>query len=254
VSGASIEDDIAIVSLATNKFHPKRLIIGVDPWLFNAKSGQDRWRSLNKEYINAVSEFNSSALISIDRQLKVPVSDVNRLSGGVLDFYEKINLAKTYVEDDRPLPYKDIIRRDGSRVYNTAYSNRSQEEIGRGFDDLLNYAMESYSFSPRSLYLFEKFLEYYKQKYEIILVLSPYHPELYKRIKKEKKIIIDTENQFRDLAKKANIKIIGAYDPIKVGCSSADFYDGMHPKDVCMELVLKELDALNVGVKLPNAM
>jgi len=60
VSGASIEDDIAIIDLATNKFHPKKLIIGADPWLFNSNSGQSRWLSLKPEYINAVSRFSQS--------------------------------------------------------------------------------------------------------------------------------------------------------------------------------------------------
>jgi len=250
VSGASIQDDIAIVSLATRKFHPKKIIIGVDPWLFNAKSGQDRWRSLNKEYLNAVSEFNSSAIIPYDQGSKVFSSNKDKMFGSVLDFYEKISLAETYFEDDSPTRYKDIIRKDGSRVYSTIYSNKSQEEIERGFNDLLSYSMESYSFSPKSFSLFERFLDYYyNQKYEIILVLSPYHPQLYKRIKKERRVFLDVENQFRDLAKRKNIKIIGSYDPDKVGCSASFFYDGMHPKDVCMELVLKELDLQPVIVK-----
>ena len=30
------------------------------------------------------------------------------------------------------------------------------------------------------------------------------------------------------------IDLIRSYDPTKVGCSSDDFYDGMHPKDKCV--------------------
>jgi peptidoglycan/LPS O-acetylase OafA/YrhL len=53
VSGASIEDHIAIASLAAPKLDPKTIFIGLDPWLFNADSKQDRWRSLAPEYYSA---------------------------------------------------------------------------------------------------------------------------------------------------------------------------------------------------------
>ena len=240
VSGASIEDDIAIIDLATNKFHPKKLIIGADPWLFNSNSGQSRWLSLKPEYINAVSRFSQSKQ---PKHIATKLYTINDHSffETVYNVYEKINISKTYVNNNSPLQYKDIIRKDGSRMYNTKYSTTTQHEIRRGFNDLINYSMTSYKFSPQSMDLFEKFLDYYRSKYEIILVLSPYHPDLYKRIKQEKPIFLDIENQYREIAKKKNIKIIGSYDPSKVGCSSKDFYDGMHPKDDAMELVLKQL-------------
>ena len=240
VSGASIEDDIAIIDLATNKFHPKKLIIGADPWLFNSNSGQSRWLSLKPEYINAVSRFSQSKQ---PKHIATKLYTINDHSffETVYNVYEKINISKTYVNNNSPLQYKDIIRKDGSRMYNTNYSTTTQDEIRRGFNGLINYSMTSYKFSPQSMDLFEKFLDYYRSKYEIILVLSPYHPDLYKRIKQEKPIFLDIENQYREIAKKKNIKIIGSYDPSKVGCSSKDFYDGMHPKDDAMELVLKQL-------------
>jgi hypothetical protein len=31
--------------------------------------------------------------------------------------------------------------------------------------------------------------------------------------------------------------VLGSYDPARVGCVSADFYDGIHPNDVCMSKV-----------------
>ena len=60
-------------------------------------------------------------------------------------------------------------------------------------------------------------------------------------MKKEKKSFIKIENKFRGLANKLNIQIIGSYDPVKVGCTNIDFYDGMHPKNECMKRILSEL-------------
>lgn len=51
VSGASIEDVIAIYQLyVLRKILPKTIIISVEPWTFNEKSGQTRWKSLSQEY------------------------------------------------------------------------------------------------------------------------------------------------------------------------------------------------------------
>ncbi len=51
VSGATLEDLIGIYQIykSENKL-PKNIIIGVDPWIFNAHNGQERWITLKKEY------------------------------------------------------------------------------------------------------------------------------------------------------------------------------------------------------------
>src|SRR5690606_38248352 len=43
VSGGALQDYIALSGLALAKFTPTTIIIGADPWLFNAESGQKRW-------------------------------------------------------------------------------------------------------------------------------------------------------------------------------------------------------------------
>ena len=40
VSGASIEDQIAITEMALEKFNPQKIILSADPWLFNKKNNQ----------------------------------------------------------------------------------------------------------------------------------------------------------------------------------------------------------------------
>ncbi|SVE17588.1 uncharacterized protein METZ01_LOCUS470442, partial [marine metagenome] len=63
VSGASLEDHIAILDLATSKFNPKIIFIGADPWLFNQNSNQLRWQVLRKEYESALYKFNKGNVV-----------------------------------------------------------------------------------------------------------------------------------------------------------------------------------------------
>ena len=50
VSGASVEDLVAFIPESVNKFKASVVYIGADPWLFNKKSGQTRFTSVNNMY------------------------------------------------------------------------------------------------------------------------------------------------------------------------------------------------------------
>ena len=50
VGGSSIEDQITITEMALEKFKPKKILLGADPWLFNKYNFRREWKSLSKEY------------------------------------------------------------------------------------------------------------------------------------------------------------------------------------------------------------
>jgi peptidoglycan/LPS O-acetylase OafA/YrhL len=236
VSGASIEDDIAIADIATKKFKPSTIFIGLDPWLFNSQSGQERWKSLSNEYFSALGTLNTDS-VSKNNQNIVNESFLRKIGKKI---YSSINNQKFDASNDTP-ESRDKIRRDGSHVYNITYAMKTQTEIDAGFDDLLNYGMSVFKYSSESEEIFGSFIDTYSKSYNIILILSPYHPNLYQRFKNERPIYLEIESQFREFSKKHHVQIIGSYNPDEIGCIAADFYDGMHPKDICMEKVIGEL-------------
>jgi hypothetical protein len=60
-------------------------------------------------------------------------------------------------------------------------------------------------------------------------------------MRNQRPIYLEIESNFRDFAKTHGVNIIGSYNPIRVGCNTSDFYDGMHPKATCMGKIMKEL-------------
>jgi peptidoglycan/LPS O-acetylase OafA/YrhL len=76
VSGSSVEDAVAIWKLASEKFDPDLLLVSADPWLFNAKSGQDRWLTLESAYYSELAElgvnpsWRMSDRFAINRKIK----------------------------------------------------------------------------------------------------------------------------------------------------------------------------------------
>ena len=248
VSGASIEDDIAFAAEATSKLNPDIVFIGADPWLINELDGQDRWASIEDLYrywIEKVSDNTPSYSLPYFESVS------NKEEGnhiGVLSrsLYEAININKeSYVAQDGAIEAVAKKAYDGSHIYNEEYVDQSPFQIVQGFDSLLNYAMSGFAYDLKAEKELNSLIMWLKnQEIEVKIVLSPYHPQLYARIARERPIYLDIENRFRMIADSNGIDIIGSYNPSIVGCTSEDFYDGMHPKERCMKKLFSGLPKL----------
>jgi peptidoglycan/LPS O-acetylase OafA/YrhL len=232
VSGASLEDDIAIWHLVSKKFNPDIVLVSADPWLFNANSGQQRWEALSSDY--------EAALSKLDPQVKSAKHLLpTKLWGNDFfsEIYNDVNISQIAAKDDHP-SLLDKIRQDGSHVYNLSYANQSLSEVERGVSAFLSYAMSEYSDSQQAHDLFEKFILSISERHNVVIVLVPYHPKLYELMKNKDEKFLNIEDAFRDISSKLNVKIIGSYDPAKFGCNEGDFFDGMHPKDSCIKKII----------------
>lgn len=238
VSGATVEDDVAIASMATRKFRPATLVIGADPWLFNAASGPLRWRAFAPEYRTALTADDPvPAVLAADAP-----QEPGPLARAANALYENVNRVRIAAGDDAPAP-TDKLRRDGTRVYNTEYAHKSQRDMEREFGKWLAYEMSPYVFSAARKAQFERLLQRYGKQYRIVLVLAPYHPKLYRRMQQEHAIHLDLEPQFRDLARRYGLDIAGSYDPAVSACGEAEFYDAIHPNGTCMARLMRSVDA-----------
>ena len=109
--------------------------------------------------------------------------------------------------------------------------------------------MASYTPSAARRGLSEKLIRSL-EGYQVRLVLSPYHPALYARMMAERPEFAEIENSFRALANRWGIAVLGSYDPDRVGCVAADFFDGMHPNKICMHKVFAD-DFRRASTKIP---
>jgi len=243
VSGASIEDDIAFSAEAIAQLQPNRLIIGADPWLLNRFDNQDRWTSIESLYSYWIEEINKNKNIEASSTpyfSKKILGDEQ--SSNLYRLYKKINIKgdlKPTNSDIEAIAKKTY---DGQHIYGQNYANKSEKAILAEFDSLLNYAMNNYEFDQDAK---EKLIDMVvwaqKNNVEVSFLLSPYHPDLYDRMVKEKPIFLDIEEIFRVVAKKYNVGVFGSYDPVRIGCIRSEFYDGMHPKEECMTKVLSDM-------------
>ena len=77
---------------------------------------------------------------------------------------------------------------------------------------------------------------------DITIFLAPYHPYVYKHMVElgDKKIVSDVEHYLRTMAKNNNLTVKGSYDPSRSDCVEEEFYDGMHPKESCVNRIFQE--------------
>ena len=231
VSGASIEDHIAITGIALNKFNIKKIILGADPWLFNKYNNQNRWKSIIKEYYYILRKIENNNFI---KDIYEDSYDKNQYyENYFINTYNFINIRSL----ERNLNNKKnsgIIYKDGRRL---PHKNEKNLKIkGR----VIRYSMDPYEFSHEKYELYKKFIYYLKNKYkiEIILFLTPYHEKSYNLSIKDIKSYLYTEDKFKLLAQEAKIKILGSFDPSINDCKKNEFHDDYHPNRKCIIKIL----------------
>ncbi len=234
VSGASLEDIIAILGAATTRYSVDSIYIGADPWLFNDDAGQDRWQTIADQYryragiLKGETEVGTQASSSNDQT-------TGGIAARIQALYYATNL-RDFVAPDGIPGNQNKRSIDGVIVYTAGYMNQNIAQIKTKFDALLNYAMKNYTPSASRQTLFETLIRSLN-RHKVSLVLTPYHPAIYNRMMAEKPIFSETEKDFRALANRLGISVLGSYDPARVGCVATEFYDGMHPDETCMQKV-----------------
>ena len=239
VSGASVEDHIAITEMALEKYDPEVILLGSDPWLFNYFNYQNRWRSLKTEYEQSLLNIKNKnkKFLRIDTSLQ---KDLSAKDTVLENLYGLMNINKQTEIPNKLNGYSRGVKlRDGSIVH-------TEKEIEKNFTNsrAVNYSMNKYLFANEKLELYDSFLEHLLKvhKKKVVLILPPFRPKNYEITIKERKIFLEVEELFIKLAKKHSIKIIGSYNPKKNGCKNEEFFDDIHPEKSCLAKVLSELN------------
>ena len=240
VSGASIEDDIAISLEAVAKLNAKNVYIAADPWLLNINDNPVSYKSIDKLYEYWFERAKENLPI------KPFIASLDKSAIGRKNNNYFVQLRDKIYKFKHPIPTNNSIGKTAKKAYDGAhiYDNKTSDKnlnLSDNFSQLLKYRMENFEYdniAEEKLLLLINYLK--KNNVKVALILAPYHPELYKLMEQNKPIFVAIENKFREIALDHEIKIIGSYDGGKFGCKEEDFYDGIHPKASCINRLFSE--------------
>ncbi|MEQ8707547.1 MAG: acyltransferase family protein [Rhodospirillales bacterium] len=241
VSGASVEDYVALVGEATAKFDIRAVYLGADPWLFNETSGQLRWKSVAGLYSHWTDQIRT-ALRTGQPAKYPPLSDQHDAPDAGLSerLFRSVNRSAFRAETGKveAQPKRAF---DGFHINSELDIARTEQEIKGGFPALLNYAMATYTPSETAIRDYSDLIRFLKlQNIEVFVVLPPYHPEMIAVMRSQKPVFLEIEDRFRKLADQLSVPVLGSYDAGRASCPADDFYDGMHPKEACMQRILMQ--------------
>jgi hypothetical protein len=245
VSGASIEDLIAIFQIyKTKNILPEKIILGIDPWLFNENNNQTRWQSLSKEYYRFVNKSSEGKESILNDKVKQLFS---------LSYFQASfrNIPNVIIGNSDPIATEELYNQsvtklvDGSFAYGKRMREASKEEVNNRAQSYISdkiYSIEDFKeISPDIIAEFELlYLMILQSDIELSFFLSPYHPIVYEAIEKDYPIVLQVETVILNLAKENNIKYLGSFNPRILGIDSEGFYDGMHSKEETIKKIMNK--------------
>jgi hypothetical protein len=255
VPGATIEDYLALYELYVERgVIPKTIIIGVDPWILNKNNGQNRWETIKSYYQAMMDRLHIKNNVPAVTQSQGTLQQDKLAQLINLEYF--IESLKCLRQDRHIYPTGaregDVMIKlaDGSISYDKPFRERSPMEVMKSaaeFDRDVPYSLGGFKeLDPGLRATLEKFIDRLKADgVRVILFLAPYHPVAYENLRRSHtygSIMQEAETYFRDLARRKGIQVLGSYNP-SGWCAPEEFYDGMHPKKICLDRLFAPLAA-----------
>ena len=258
VSGASLEDYMAIWQLyLANQIKPDYLVLGIDPWIFNRKNTQVRWKSLAQEFndigLRLGLDAKQYADVPVSKSKLQTIFSLAYLKASIRVFFatnKTLKPTEYFITDilDHPLGVKLY---DGSVVSPLNRRDPDQNLVSADAARFASagsaYSMEGYwRIDPVLRNSFEAFLDALgSSDVKVMILLPPYHPLAYDgMIQNGYAIVGAVEEYLRDAAQRRGVVVTGSYDPRRVGCDITEFTDGMHPKEACVRRLIEPFEEL----------
>jgi len=241
VASASMQDLLGLYELYIRSFpnRPKVLVLGIEPWMFNASSGIERWRVLDADYRAARARFGLTALPLPPRNLGTTLEPLTLLFSP--DYFQR-SLKTAFAQRSisgvpelarGPVGEASQWSPDGG-IYFGGAARRGFELEMRPSELGVRAGLGLGHFTALSATATEELraliADARSQGIAVIVVLAPYAPRAYRYLQRTPagRMIDESEALVRRVAIDANVPLIGTNDPFALGVTDADFVDALH--------------------------
>ena len=247
VSGGALEDYIAMTeSIIQNKNPPKIIIISISPWTLNLNR-DPRWLYYKKNFttmLNKIIYNPNDVSKSFDKIESYNIKLIKNLLN--LEYFMR-SLELLTSKNDFAIELANefnynlglehvVLLPDGSTILSNEYITTSLKHKIDGISGNQNYKIiPGKWYSQNAIKILTKFVLYLKKNFKVVFIMIPSHPAVWnfdeQPVVTAMKIV---EPKVHEIAKSLEIQVIGSFNPKKIGCTEEEFYDEMHPKDLCV--------------------
>ncbi len=225
---------------------PEIVILGVDPWIFSSAPEATTYRRVDWKM------YNDFLYYGLGHQDVVVTTEQENMNFWLsltspsffqenLEYYienKETGMRPQIVQGDVYAQTNDVKMPDGSVLYSDSMRSASIEDVNHIALTAINNSFvnceDFYEMDASLISLFEEFISYMQNKgSRVVLMLAPYHPIVYEKVLEQPERysgFFQVESWLRNFAAEKGLSLYGSYDPVAVGCSNEDFFDGWHIK------------------------
>jgi hypothetical protein len=243
VPGGSLEGYLALSFVLLNKsVKPKIVVFGVDPWALDFHR-DSRWIRYKEYYSSMKKLLRTRSSVDEQKHLvwkKYAKNLINPyyLVRSIQKVFSNGLVIEVAPEFDEMVGFElPVLRPDGSLVYskdNIAQDKSKQIPIG-GSD----YKIRDPQYTEKAVKIFSDLIRYIEESgVAVAVVLTPYHHNVWAdRESSTTKALLAVESRVIELGRELGVKVLGSYNPYKVGCNKDEFFDFMHPTRSCVSKI-----------------
>lgn len=237
---------------------PDRLVVAVDPWLLNRAGQADSWRPraeasrplLRELGLGDAPVFRTPWDEPLDALAEVLALPTQRAAWAQWSRMppeaRSTRLRRFDIRFDGGADNEDfdapVTRPDGSFRYARSHRETSVEAgtaAATAFASAASiHRLDDFErLDPTLRTAFEAWLVIAAEDgVQIELFIPPYHPAAWSLLRErpEGRMALAVEDWARTLAAHRRLPLRGGLDPTPLGCTAADFFDAMHPRESCI--------------------
>jgi hypothetical protein len=237
---------------AQNNRLPKRMIISIRDNLFRPISARTDylWEPGIPYYrpmADRLGVEQESYWVSFPYQRIRQLFSISMLFDNVTRWYNASE--RPHASTQHQFENLDTLLPDGSIVWSLAHKKIFTHERAR--KEALSFADVRRNDPPpveaRGVEAFEKLLTFLKaQGVTVYLAEPPFNPIFYDSVQGSTYFagVTKIDAMFRDMAKRHGLKMIGGFNPHKVGCDASMYIDAEHSNASCLKNIFEEFSAL----------
>lgn len=245
------EDPLAMVEMFVRHDKlPKHMIISIRDNQFTPLANRKDFLWLpGVPYYRAMAErlkLKPHAVVeTLPMQRWKELASISMLYGNAARWYK--SKVKPHATDQTAMEEMDLLLPGGSIVWSgehqRMFSPQRAEKLAQAFAEANRN--QPPPIDPRGVEAFDKLLSFLKSRnVQVTLAHPPFNPDYFDAIRNTPYFagMRRIEELTQKLAAKHGLRVIGSFDPSKIGCTDDDYIDAEHANADCLGKLLKQFD------------